>query len=100
MLRASRQARDAHHSRIMHTNKRSGDQPELHRRSVAAVTEPRGNAATGSRPGWRVVFARRSYRRLWAARTVSQWGDAFNTVAIALLVFDRTGSGLAVSAVV
>jgi len=37
---------------------------------------------------------------LWAARTVSQWGDAFNTVALALLVFDRTGSGLGVTAVV
>jgi hypothetical protein len=40
------------------------------------------------------------YRRLWAARTVSQWGDAFNTVALALLVYALTGSGLGVSGVV
>jgi MFS family permease len=41
-----------------------------------------------------------SYRRLWVARTVSQWGDAFNTVALALLVYSLTGSGLGVSGVV
>lgn len=41
-----------------------------------------------------------SYRRLWAARTVSQWGDAFNTVALALLVYSLTGSSLGVSGVV
>lgn len=40
------------------------------------------------------------YRRLWVARTVSQWGDAFNTVALALLVYALTGSGLGVSGVV
>lgn len=40
------------------------------------------------------------YRRLWIARTVSQWGDAFNTVALALLVYSLTGSGLGVSGVV
>jgi MFS family permease len=48
----------------------------------------------------RSVFARPAYRRLWAARTVSQWGDVFATVALALLVFDLTGSALGVSAVV
>jgi len=41
-----------------------------------------------------------AYRRLWAARTVSQWGDAFNTVAVSLLVLRLTGSALGVSAVV
>ncbi len=41
-----------------------------------------------------------SYRRLWVARTVSQWGDAFNTVALALLVYSLTGSGLGVAGVV
>ncbi len=33
-------------------------------------------------------------------RTVSQWGDAFNTVALVLLVYSLTGSGLGVSGVV
>lgn len=40
------------------------------------------------------------YRRLWVARTVSQWGDAFNTVALVLLVYSLTGSGVGVSGVV
>ena len=46
------------------------------------------------------MFARPAYRRLWSARTVSQWGDVFATVALSLLVFDLTGSALGVSAVV
>ena len=46
------------------------------------------------------MFARPGYRRLWAARTASAWGDAFATVALSLLVLDRTGSGLGVAGVV
>jgi len=52
------------------------------------------------RVGLRTVFARPGYRRLWSARTASQWGDVFATVALSLLVFDLTGSPLGVSAVV
>lgn len=52
------------------------------------------------RVGLRQVFAHPGYRRLWTARTASQWGDVFAMVALALLVFDLTGSGLGVSAVV
>jgi MFS family permease len=50
--------------------------------------------------GLRTVFARAAYRRLWVARTASQWGDVFAAVALALLVLDLTGSALGVSAVV
>jgi MFS family permease len=46
------------------------------------------------------VLAVRGYRRLWAARTVSQWGDIAQFTALALLVFQLTGSGLGVSGVV
>jgi MFS family permease len=46
------------------------------------------------------VFASRDYRRLWTARTASQWGDVFASVALPLLVFDLTGSGFGVSVVV
>jgi MFS family permease len=53
-----------------------------------------------SAPGLRDVFAQRQYRRLWAARTVSQWGDVIQTVTLALLVYELTGSGLGVVAVV
>ena len=48
----------------------------------------------------RAVFAQAGYRRLWAARTASQCGDVFATVALSLLVLDLTGSALGVSAVV
>lgn len=59
-----------------------------------------GDEHQGARPGLREVFAQRDYRRLWAARTVSQWGDTFNFVALALLIYDLTGSGLGVTGVV
>lgn len=52
------------------------------------------------RPGLRELFAQPGYRRLWSARTVSQCGDTFNFVALALLIYDLTGSGLGVSGVV
>lgn len=53
-----------------------------------------------ARPRLRDVFAQPAYRRLWTARTISQWGDVLRTVTLALLVFELTGSGLGVSAVV
>jgi MFS family permease len=56
--------------------------------------------AASARVGLRAVFAHPGYQRLWSARTVSQWGDVFATVALSLLVFDLTGSALGVSAVV
>ena len=46
------------------------------------------------------VLAVPGYRRLWAARIVSQWGDIAQFTALALLVFHLTGSGLGVSGVV
>ena len=57
-------------------------------------------SAAPRRVGLRTVFAHPGYRRLWSARTASQCGDIFATVALALLVFDLTGSALGVSAVV
>lgn len=40
------------------------------------------------------------YRRLWTARTISQWGDTCYLVALALLIYHLTGSGLGVTGVV
>ena len=54
----------------------------------------------GERVRLRVVSARPGYRRLWSARTASQWGDVFATVALSLVVFDLTGPALGVSVVV
>lgn len=40
------------------------------------------------------------FRRFFAARTISQWGDTFNTVAVVVLVYRLTGSGLKVGGAV
>ncbi|SDO37788.1 MFS transporter [Geodermatophilus sp. DSM 45219] len=48
----------------------------------------------------RTVLAQPAFRRLWAARTVSQWGDVFSFVALAILIYRLTGSGLGVAGVV
>jgi hypothetical protein len=52
------------------------------------------------RPGLAAVLTNSAYRRLFAAQTVSRWGDTFNLVALVVLVFRLTGSGLGVSGVV
>ncbi|SRR6266536_1485824 len=54
----------------------------------------------GGRPGLAAVLGKRAYRRLWLAQTVSRWGDAFATVALVVLVFRLTGSGLGVTGAV
>lgn len=41
-----------------------------------------------------------SFRRFFAARTISQWGDTFNSVALVILVYRLTGSGLKVGTTV
>jgi len=55
---------------------------------------------TAKRPGLRAVLARPAYRRLFAAQTISRWGDTFNTIALVVLVFRLTGSGLGVTGAV
>lgn len=51
-------------------------------------------------PGLRGLLAQPAYRRLFAARTVSQVGDVAQFTTLALLIVLQTGSGLGVSAVV
>ena len=61
-------------------------------------------AHTTPRRGDRSALARalrhRGFRRFFAARTISQWGDTFNSVALVILVYRLTGSGLKVGATV
>lgn len=52
------------------------------------------------RLGMRAVLAQPKFRRLWIARTVSQWGDIFGFIALAILIYRLTGSGLGVAGVV
>jgi MFS family permease len=49
---------------------------------------------------FREVFAEPAYRRLFLAQTASRSGDAFRTVALAIVVFRLTGSGLGTAGVV
>lgn len=67
---------------------------------VGISDETSGRDGRDRPPGLRAVFAVGGYRRWWAARTVSQWGDVASTVALGLLVLQLTGSGLGVAVVV
>jgi len=48
----------------------------------------------------RQLFGSRDFRRLFAAHTISRWGDTFNAVALVIVVFQLTGSGLRVAGTV
>jgi MFS family permease len=52
------------------------------------------------RVGLRTVLGHPGFRRLWAARTVSQCGDVVQFTTLALLVLRLTGSGVGLSGVV
>jgi MFS family permease len=56
--------------------------------------------STARGPGLGTVLAKPAYRHLFAAQTISRWGDTFNTVALVVLVFRLTGSGLGVTGAV
>ncbi|MDT7798026.1 MAG: hypothetical protein QOI78_1459 [Actinomycetota bacterium] len=49
---------------------------------------------TRATPRLRAVLANREFRALWFAETQSMLGDQLTIVALAILVFDRTGSPL------
>jgi MFS family permease len=57
----------------------------------AAVVTPRPRPWT--------VFSSASFRKLWVATTLSLFGDFFNYIALAWLVLQLTGSGLALGSV-
>ena len=49
---------------------------------------------------FRLLRTHPEFRRLFLAHTISRAGDAFNTVALVVLVFNLTGSGLGVAGAV
>ncbi len=51
-------------------------------------------------PSLRGALAVPGFRRFFLAQTVSRWGDTFNAVALVVLVYRLTGSGLKVGATV
>lgn len=48
----------------------------------------------------RRALRRPGFRRLFAAQTISRWGDTFNAVALVIVVYQLTGSGLKVAGTV
>ena len=48
----------------------------------------------------RLIHQNAAFRRLFLAHSISRAGDAFNTVALVVLVFQLTGSGLGVAGTV
>ena len=53
----------------------------------------------GAGPAWK-PFRIPAFRRLFFAHTISRWGDTFSAVALVILVFRLTGSGLKVAGTV
>lgn len=47
-----------------------------------------------------LIRSRPEFKRLFLAHSISRAGDAFNTVALVVLLFDLTGSGIGVAGVV
>ena len=62
-------------------------------------TEPL-EAGPGRRAPLREVFRSPAFRKLFVAQTVSRWGDTLNAVALVILVYRLTGSGVRVAATV
>lgn len=73
---------------------------------ASAATDPTLAPGIGPEPqeepvaGRRRAFRTPSFQRLFAAQTISRWGDTFNAVALVILVFRLTGSGLKVAGTV
>jgi MFS family permease len=66
--------------------------------AAAPGTLPRVTAVEAHRPGYRAVLADPEYRGLFLADGLSVVGDQVTRIAVALLVFERTGSSLAAAA--
>lgn len=60
------------------------------------MTAVRAAAVDRGRSPLRAAMERPAFRRLFVAQTVSRWGDTFNAVAVVLLLYRLTGSGLRV----
>src|SRR5213076_1059150 len=60
----------------------------------------RADRMTARRTPVHLIRANPEFRRLFLAHAVSRAGDAFNTVALVILVFRLTGSGLGVAGTV
>jgi len=62
--------------------------------SAAEPQHGRHRRAPEKQASYREVFAIREFRGLWFAQVISYAGDQFAQVAIAILVYRRTGSPL------
>ncbi len=65
------------------------------------ATRPSPSPLNGAESsGLRRALAHAGFRRLFAAQTISRGGDTFNSVALVILVYRLTGSGLKVAGTV
>src|SRR5215470_18903300 len=76
---------------VMSLAMRGGEQPFL---DLPPVTSEPGRHRTARRraASYRAVFAVREFRILWWAQVLSYLGDQIAQVAIAVLVYTKTGS--------
>jgi len=65
----------------------------------APSSDEGGTGADGRSPIRRALAIPR-FRRLFVAQTISRWGDTFNAVALVILVYRLTGSGVKVAGTV
>ena len=76
----------------------NGEHPPLSRRPAHA-SRPGRHRQPGDQPvAYRDVFAVREFRALWSAQALSCAGDQFAQVAIAFVVYARTGSAFLTAA--
>ena len=68
--------------------------PAADKRREAEPPQGRHRRAPEKQASYREVFAIREFRGLWLAQILSYAGDQFAQVAIAILVYSRTGSPL------
>jgi len=68
--------------------------PAAEKRREAEPSQGRHRRAPEKQASYREVFAIREFRGLWFAQILSYAGDQFAQVAIAILVYSRTGSPL------
>ena len=77
---------------------RNGEHPPLSRRRARASQAGRHRQPGAQSAAYRDVFAVSEFRALWSAQALSCAGDQFAQVAIAFVVYARTGSAFLTAA--
>lgn len=84
----------------MFTHTARDDADIVYRSVFKGATRSPMTATAATHSPLRRALQRRGFRSLFAAQTISRWGDTFNSVALVILVYQLTGSGVRVAGVV